>query len=489
VQHTFDPVQQWIARLDKRAYALLVGALVGVLGGGIGLLVAVAEPIIAAGVLLGVLLALFIISNVQIALYGIIAIMMLLPFGTFPIRLGFTPSLMDGALGAFVVVYLCQWMVGKRRTFTSTPVHLLILTYIAWLILGFVLGLRWAPPTSTILRGFAETLLAISMTFILVDFLRDPATLRRLVVIILIFAGIQALVAIVLYALPDVTTESILVRLARLGYPDGGVIRYIEDTPALGERAIGTWIDPNALGGVLAIAASTIAPQVFAEKPVLRRRRLAALVLLIITGALLLTFSRASMLAFAAGLVFIGLLRYRKFLAVLILIVATVLVLPFAQPLVERFVDAFTGADLATQMRIGEYTDSLRLISRYPIFGVGFTGTPDIDLYTDVASMYLIMANQIGLVGVGIYGTTMLAVFAYGFGAWRRVRDNPDLNAIFLGYHAALLTALVNAVADLYFFRLDFQASISLFWITVALALASARLARESTVENAPRIM
>jgi len=31
-------------------------------------------------------------------------------------------------------------------------------------------------------------------------------------------------------------------------------------------------------------------------------------------------------------------------------------------------------------------------------------------------------------------------------------------------------------VADLYFFRLDFQASITWFWLTVTLALASARL-------------
>jgi polysaccharide biosynthesis protein PslJ len=488
VLQALHPVQQWVARLNPRTYALLIGALVGILGGVVGLLIAITEPIIAIGVVLGVLLALYILSNVNVALYGIIAIMSLLPFGTIPVRIVFTPSLLDAALGAFVFVYLCQWMVGKRRTFTSTPVHLLILIYSAWLILCFVLGLRWAPPTSNILRGFAETLLAISMTFILVDFLRDAASLRRLVIILLAFAGIQAGVAIVLYVLPDATAETILVRLARLGYPDGGVIRYIEDTQALGERAIGTWIDPNALGGILAIAASTIAPQIFAERPVLRSRHLAIVILLVVTVALVLTFSRASMLAFAVGLVFIGLLRYRKFLAILIVTVGIVILLSVAQPLVERFVDAFTGADLATQMRIGEYTDSLRLISRYPIFGVGFTGTPDIDLYTDVASMYLIMANQIGLVGVAIYAATMLAVFAYGLSAWRQVRDNPDLNAIFLGYHAALLTALVNAVADLYFFRLDFQASITLFWMTVALALASARLARESTVENRPSL-
>jgi O-antigen ligase len=482
---TFNPVQTWIAQLDRRWYALLIGILLGTIGGGVGLLVTLAEPVIAFGAVFGILAALYVVSNINAALYGMIALVTLLPFGTFPFRLGFTPTLLDGAAGAFVLVYLLQWMRRKRGALVTTPVHILILAYIGWLIVCFVLGLQYAPPTNTILRGFAETLLAISLTFILVDLLRDAQSLRRLVVVILAFIGLQALLTVTLYALPDATAESILVRLSRLGYPDGGVIRYIEDNRALAERAIGTWVDPNALGGILAIAATVIAPQVFAEKPVVRYRWLAAAILALVALALLLTYSRASMLAFAAGLVMIGVLRYRKFLLVLVVTLLLVLILPFTQPLVERFVDAFTAQDLATQMRLGEYSDALRLISRYPIFGVGFTGTPDIDLYTNVASMYLIMANQIGLVGLGLYLTLIIAVFVYGLSTWRRVRDNPQLNAIFLGYHAALLTALVNATADLYFFRLDFQSSITLFWLTVALALASARLARDSTIDKA----
>jgi O-antigen ligase len=480
LMQTFNPVQTWIAQLDRRWYAILIGVLIGVVGGGVGLLIAIAEPLIAIAALFGALVGLFVITNLYVALYGMIAIMALLPFGTFPFSIGFTPTLLDAAVGAFIFVYLCQWMIGKRRNLTITPVHALILVYIGWLILTFILGLRWAPPTNNILRGFAETLLAISLTFVLVDIAREPAILRRLVVAILLVVGAQALITLVLYVLPDDITEAILVRLSRIGYPDGGVIRYIEDNPALAERAIGTWVDPNALGGILAISASAIAPQLFAEKPVLRYRWLTIALLIIIGLALTLTFSRASMLAFAVGLVFIGVLRYRKLLTVLAAIVLLLLVLPFTQPLIERFIDAFTAQDLATQMRLGEYNDALRLISRYPVFGVGFTGTPDIDIYTDVASMYLIMANQIGLVGVGIYLAMVGGVFAYGLGAWRQARENAELNAIFLGYHAALLTALVNAVADLYFFRIDFQSSITLFWTTVALALASARLARTS---------
>ena len=72
-----------------------------------------------------------------------------------------------------------------------------------------------------------------------------------------------------LFMAPDTLAEALLLRLSRIGYPDGGVIRYIESNPALGERAIGTWVDPNALGGILATAAIIIAPQIASKKPVI----------------------------------------------------------------------------------------------------------------------------------------------------------------------------------------------------------------------------
>ncbi len=479
---TINYAQEWIARLDRRLYALLVGLMIGSAGAGIGLLVTALEPLIAAGLILGTLVALYIITNLQAALYSVVAVMMMLPFGTFPFRLVFTPTLLDAAIGAFLFTYLLQWMRRQRQTFQTTPAHFFILVYMGWLVLAFVLGLRWAPFTSTTLRGFVETLLSIGLVFILVDLMRDPQMLRRLVLALLLFAGLQAVSAIALYGLPDDTAEAILVRLSRIGYPDGGVIRYIEDNRALAERAIGTWVDPNALGGVLAITSVIAVPQLFAARPLLRSRSLTVLLIGLLVLALVLTYSRASLLAFAAGTFAIGLLRYRKLITILIAAALLTLILPQTQPLVERFIDAFTAQDLATQMRVGEYTDALRLIGRYPVFGVGFTGTPDVDLYTNVASMYLIMANQIGITGVIIFAAAMLSVFLFGVSAWPSARTNQQLDTIFIGCHAALAAALVNAAADLYFFRLDFHASITLFWMTVALALASARLARESTV-------
>ena len=222
-----------------------------------------------------------------------------------------------------------------------------------------------------------------------------------------------------------------------------------------------------------------IAPQIVSQKPIMPRRWLTLGIFGAVSLALFLSGSRASFLALGSGLALIACVRYRQMIPVMLLAGLIFLLLPQTQNYLARLLQAFQGADLATQMRIGEWTDSLRLIARYPLFGVGFTGTPQIDIYTDVANMYLIMANQIGLTGVLIFLAAMAGVFAYGLRAWQTAKHDPDSAAIHLGYHAALLTALVNAVADLYFFRLDFQSSITWFWLIVALCIASSRLALE----------
>ncbi len=475
-----------ISQFDRRSYAIAIGFVLGVLGSSIGLAIAGLGPLLASATILGVLTGLYVITDIKIALYAVVAVTLLLPFGVFPVKIAITPTLLDLALGGFLLVYLFQWMTGRRGSLRLTPVHAMIAVYVMWLIFAFALGLRHAMPTSSNLRQFAETMISIALVFILSDLLRSPQMLRRLALVIVLAVGAQAAMALVLYIAPDTLAESLLVRLSRIGYPDGGVIRYFEDNPALGERAIGTWVDPNALAGVAAMAATFIAPQLVSKSSILRYRWLTLAIFAAVVMTLLLTGSRASFLALACGLLVIAVVGYRRMIPFLFLAAVLFLLLPQTQNYLDRIVQAFQGADLATQMRIGEWTDSLTLIGRYPVFGVGFTGTPEIDIYTDVANMYLIMANQIGLAGVVIFLLTMASIFIYGVRAWKYARIDHDFTAIHLGFHAALFTALVNAVADLYFFRLDFQSSITWFWLIVALCVASSRLAIGRGQSNAP---
>lgn len=489
---TVSAFKSWVVSLDNRILGIIIGFTIGVIGGLVGLSLATLGPLITAGITVGILGALYILTDVTPALYGTMAVMILLPFGTFPVDIGVTPTLLDLTLAAFMFVYIVQWVTGIRRNLTLVTPHIFIALYLMWLIFAFVLGMRYGSPTTTTLRQFAETLLSISMAFVLVDLLSDTRALRRLVLLVMALVGAQAAIAIGLYVLNDETANQLLNVLTRIGYPGGFVIRYIEATPDLGERAIGTWIDPNSLGGLLAAGAAMIAPQVFAKKPVLKYRWLTFLVLGTVALALFLSNSRASFLAFGGGIGLIVLLRYRRYIPYLAIVGVIFLFLPQTQFFIDRIFQAFRGEDLATQMRIGEWTDSLNLISQYPFVGIGFTGTPTNDVYTDVANMYLIMANQIGLTGVFIFLLAMSSVLFYAWRGWQSSQRDPELDAIHLGFNIALVTALINAVADLYFFRLDFQASITWFWLIVALALASSRLvlqragatqSAESTVE------
>ncbi len=44
-----NALQNWVSGLDRRAYGVLIGVLIGLIGGGIGLLMAAAGPIITFG--------------------------------------------------------------------------------------------------------------------------------------------------------------------------------------------------------------------------------------------------------------------------------------------------------------------------------------------------------------------------------------------------------------------------------------------------------
>jgi O-antigen ligase len=480
--NTSSSFQYTLLNLDRRWFALVVGLVIGVVGGALGLGLATLGAIPTLAIVFGMLVGLYVLTDVQIALSVAILSLLLLPFGTLPFSLGVTPTFLDLALAAFLLVYLVRRMTRQLTGFHLTPVHGLLALYIMWVVFAFVLGLQYGNPTSTVLRRFAETLLALSLPFLLVDLIRDGDTLKRLLRVIILAVGVQAMLALVLFFLPDATTENLLVRLARIGYPNGGVVRYIESNPELGERAIGTWVDPNALGGILAVSAMLIAPQIIAKRPVLRQRWLTALIFLLTAFALYLTNSRASFLALGFGIGVIVLLRYRRFIPLLLLAGILFFLLPQTQNYIDRIFQAFQGEDLSTQMRIGEWTDALELISRYPLTGIGFTGTPFRNVYTDVANMYLIMANQIGLTGVFLFLLAMGGVMLYGLKAWQTTRRDPDLEAVHLGLHLALATGLINAIADLYFFRLDFQSSITYFWLIVALCVCVSRLGIQQAI-------
>jgi len=472
----------WPVRLS------LVGACV-ILGALAGLFLTLVHPLILLAVLAGLGVGLAMLRSTQIGLFLLAAVICLLPFGAIPFSLGFYPTFLDVALLAVFGVWVARVLTRAQDSFVTSPLDLPVLAFILLAIVAFIAGTAHASITKDTLRHFLEIIIAISLFFVVGNCVKDRRQLRQIVVVIILAGFLASLIGVVLYFLPQPTTVRLLSMLRIVHYPSGwSVLQFIEDNPELPMRAISTSVNPNVLGGLLIFVVSLTAPQLFAPRPVLRKIWIAPM-LAVMAACLLLTFSRGAFAAVGGTLLVLAVVRYRRLLIVLALVAVVILVLPQTQEYIQHYREGLLAQDRATLMRLGEYKDAIELISRYPWFGVGFGGTPSIDLYIGVSNVYLLIAEEMGLVGLGSFLLIMGLFFALAWRAWRRMERGSDTELLLLGLAGALLGAMVGGLVDHYFFNLDFPHSVSLFWLYVGLALVAMRIGAEETAGTASRVI
>lgn len=458
--------------------ALLAGLLVGALFGSLG-------PIIAVGLIVALTVGILMLRSTQVGLFALVALICLLPYGALPFTIGFRPTFLDLALGSLFGVWALRLITGQQRTFISSPPGMLIFIFQGWALFIFIFGLRYGGLNVTVARNFLEVLLSISLFFLVINQVKTVEALNQLSQIIIAAGGAAAGLGIFFYVIPEIWTVQLLSLLRVFQYPTEGILRYIEDDPEQPMRAISTSIDPNALGGLLVFLTIITVAHLLAARPIMPRRYLWLIGGLMLT-CLYLTYSRGSLLGVVAGLGLMSLLRYRKLIWLMLIVAILVAVLPQTQLYVERFVEGIQGEDLATQMRFGEYKDAFELISRYPLTGVGFFGTPDIDVYVGVSSVYLLLAQQVGLIGVGLYVLVGVAYVVIILTTLPRLPKGHPLEAPLLGYGFAILGAMVGGVFDHFYFNLTFIHIAALYWLTMGLGMAAVLLGRvEEVAQNA----
>lgn len=97
---------------------------------------------------------------------------------------------------------------------------------------------------------------------------------------------------------------------------------------------------------------------------------------------------------------------------------------------------------------------------------------PDIDLYLGVSMLYLIIAENMGLVGLLVFLGAMAGFFVMMAQGWQK-GFSPALEAILLGLASAVLGALVSGFFDHYWFNMTYPHMTVLFWLYVGLATAT----------------
>lgn len=479
MQSATDSLQQIFFSRNLLLRRAALGLLLAAGAAAIALFIGIAGPLLALAAAAAIIAGVMILADTHWGFVALAAVAFGLPFATLPIDIGFKPSFLDLALGALVFVWVFKLVIGQEREFTGTPLGLLVGLFMLMALFSFTNGLSHSAANTFVLRRFAEILLGIGLFFVAVNTVRTPGEAAWVTRWLVLGGWAAAAIAVIFYVIPPEATVWVLDRLARFDYPGGaGALRYIEDDPAGTMRAIGTAVDPNVLGGMMILTAGVLAPQLFDRRP-LFPRWLTLLMLSTAVAALYLTYSRSALLGLATSVGLLGVLKYRRLLPLGLLAAALLFVLPQTQEYVARLLEGLAGQDLATQMRFGEYKDALILIGRYPFFGVGFTGVPDLDIYLGVSMLYLIMAENMGLVGLGIFLLTMAGFFVLALRAWRRGVD-PRLEAMLLGYTGALLGALVSGIFDHYWFNMTYPHMSVLFWLYVGMATAIVTMRKEA---------
>ncbi len=458
---------------------LLLGLLVAVLGAcGVvtGWLIAEYNALTVLALFGAIIVAGLFLYKIEIAFLSTLVIITLFPFGSLPFSIGFTPTFLDLALVGLFFVWILPYALGEEQQIIGTSIGGGVLAFALLAIAAFVAGLSHGAITSYLVRHFTEVLLSIATFFLVINTVTDVERLRFLGRILILTATAAAGIGIILYILPDALTIRLLSALARFGYPSGtGVLRYIRDDPSLMKRATSTSVDPNVLGSLLNMTIAFTVPQLITRRPVLPR--VIILGSLGIMGLCLgLTVSRSGMIGCALAVLMICFLRYKKLLPWLMIGLVIVLVLPWTQELIIHFLEGFRLQDLSTQMRLGEYKDALILIARYPFLGVGFTGAPDIDIYVAVANVYLIIAAQMGLLGLSAFLFVIGSIITSFMKNRRYVQAESDIEPLWYGLHGAIMGGVLSGFFDHYFFSLDFHHSVTLFWLIMGLATAATQL-------------
>ncbi len=457
-----------LARSPEVAAALAL-TLGGIAGGA-----AAFGPLYALAGMLALLAGYALLVSTSAGLLSVFAISTILPFATLPFKAIITPNFLTLALVTLLGVWVLR-MLARSTEFELrlSSLGLPILAFIGLTFFSLYLGARGLPDPAT-LHNYAKYVLGVLLYFSVINCVRTRAEARLMVRGLILSGAGAALIGLILWALNADLTLRILLSLGPLGYPTSGrVLRFVEDDPGGLERAIGFAVDPNSFGGMLALVLALAAAQLVARQPVMRRWLLGALVAVMLL-TLLLTFSRAALLGLIVAAAYLATVRYRRLwwmmIAAALLGAGLLFGLGYAGAFIERLISGLQFRDQAQQMRLAEFRNAIAIIQRYPVFGIGFGQAPDLDLTAGVSSIYLAIAQRMGLVG--------LLAFLGIVGAWfaRTIATLPALDDErsnwLLGCQAGVVAALAVGLADHYFFNIEFSHMSALLWGTLGLGMA-----------------
>ncbi len=251
-------------------------------------------------------------------------------------------------------------------------------------------------------------------------------------------------------------------------------------------RLVGSWLDPNFIGGFFAFISTFILSLAIYEKN--KKIKIFYLIsTLVFISTLFLTYSRSAYLALFTSIFILGLLKARKIL--LIFLLTFIIGINFSSRAKERVGELITSMtsvitqssenpDPTARLRIKNWNETIELIKQKPLLGhgyntltftkvnQGFIETTDIHSASGSDSSLLTILVTTGIFGLLTYLITILLILKYSLLNWLKFKNNPYLQGLNLGVFCSFIGLLVHS-----FFvnSLLFPQILIYFWIVIGL--------------------
>lgn len=250
-----------------------------------------------------------------------------------------------------------------------------------------------------------------------------------------------------------------------LVYPDLKALEEYGWDPHI-NRLVSTWLDPNFVGGFLAMVIAISLSLSLSTKKL--SQKIGLLIIVAVLGlALFLTYSRSAYVALAISLLVIGLLRSRIMLITCIILF--IIGINTSERAAQRVEELSTSVqslisqsaqnpDPTARLRIKSWEQTLSLIAKRPILGSGYNTLKYVNYQegfvenTDIhsasgsdASLLTILATT-GILGFIPFLWMHFLILKKSWKAWRGHPKNQTLQGFSLGLLAALLGLLTHSL-------------------------------------------
>jgi len=337
----------------------------------------------------------------------------------------------QAAVSFALLFWLAKMFLEKKLELTRNPLNIPIVAFLFIAALGVITAMDF----SYSLKGYMS-LAWIVIFFLTVNNVKDVTQFKRLLRVLILIITVAGIYGI----LQHFTRVDIF-----------GNIRFLRKSLA---RSCGFFDSPQTFGNYVLLA-FPIAIGLSFYSDAVREKRWLWLSSLIILAGIIFSYVRGVWLGLIGGLIFMAILRSRKFLlSVVIAIIAVILLLAalpslkFSRRVVETFKSERPVGD-----RIYFWKGSLRIIRDYPVTGSGWKGFRLVyPKYEPAASQqpachahnnFLDIAVSSGLLGLGVFLWLLIIIYKFVFHIFMYVEDGYFRGIAwgFLGSFTAFLIA------------------------------------------------